>query len=228
MRGIRLTSEERRRLIVAAAVPLFARKGFAGTTTKEIAEAAGVSEGLVYKHFPSKSALYAEIIGAGCQADPRLEHLMSMTPSTATLIDMVHYMLRYAMLEATAGSDLETRQRLMLNSLLEDGEYARLAFDWLATDILPRVEECLSAAEAAGDLIVLPTRFGVRFWLGHHLAIMLASVRLSKRGIVPYLTDTETLIADAAHFILRGLGIKDEVVAAHRVAEFPATAEAAQ
>jgi AcrR family transcriptional regulator len=224
----RRTSEERRRLIVAAAVPLFARKGFAGTTTKEIAEAAGVSEGLVFKHFPSKSALYAEIIGEGCQGDPRLELLLSLKPTTAALIDMVHYMLRYSMLDATPGSELETRQRLMLNSLLEDGEYARLALDWLDGNIRPRVEACLQAAAAAGHLIAQPGRFATGFWLSHHVAMMLAYVRLPKRDIVPYPTDIETLIADAARFILRGLGIKDEIIASHRVAAFPDTVQAAQ
>src|SRR6516164_3733843 len=38
----RLDSDERGKAIVAAAVPLFARKGLAGTTTKELAEAAGI------------------------------------------------------------------------------------------------------------------------------------------------------------------------------------------
>ncbi|HEX3499191.1 MAG TPA: helix-turn-helix domain-containing protein, partial [Stellaceae bacterium] len=46
MATIRLDNQGRRRGIVDAAVPLFARKGFAGTTTKEIAEAAPVSEAL--------------------------------------------------------------------------------------------------------------------------------------------------------------------------------------
>ena len=43
-------------------MPLFARHGFAGTTTKQIARAAGVSEALVFQHFPSKAALYEEIL----------------------------------------------------------------------------------------------------------------------------------------------------------------------
>ena len=54
----RLDSDERRKAIVAAAVPLFARKGFAGTTTKELAEVAGISEALLFRHFPSKKHLY--------------------------------------------------------------------------------------------------------------------------------------------------------------------------
>src|SRR5437762_199985 len=39
MATIRLDSDERRKAIVAAAVPLFARRGFAGTTTRELFEA---------------------------------------------------------------------------------------------------------------------------------------------------------------------------------------------
>ncbi|PYM09743.1 MAG: hypothetical protein DME18_17505 [Verrucomicrobia bacterium] len=52
----RLSAEERREAIVKAALPLFARKGFANTTTRELADAAGVSEALIYKHFPSKES----------------------------------------------------------------------------------------------------------------------------------------------------------------------------
>jgi len=58
----RLDSDERRKAIVTAAVPLFARKGFAGTITKELAEAAGISEALLFRHFPSKKHLYDEIL----------------------------------------------------------------------------------------------------------------------------------------------------------------------
>ena len=71
----RLHAEERRVAIVEAAKPLFAQHGFAGTTTKQIARAAGVSEALVFQHFPSKAALYREILLQGCDGDPGLERL---------------------------------------------------------------------------------------------------------------------------------------------------------
>jgi AcrR family transcriptional regulator len=224
----RLDNEERHRSIVEAAVPLFARKGFAGTTTKEIAEAARVSEALVFKHFPSKAALYEEIVRQGCQGDPRLEHFLTLAPSTAALIDMVYFMLWYSMAGEADNREIETRQRLMVNSFLEDGEYARLVLEWIAMRILPKVEECLAVARAAGDLVELPIGFENRFWFGHHVAAMMAFVRLPGRSVVPYRDTTEKLIVEAAWFILRGLGIKDEVIAAHRVAEFPGIAAAAQ
>jgi len=58
----RLSAEDRRQQIVQAAIALFARKGFEGTTTKEIALATGVSEALIFRHFPTKQDLYSAII----------------------------------------------------------------------------------------------------------------------------------------------------------------------
>jgi AcrR family transcriptional regulator len=215
MATIRLDNQGRRHGIVEAAMPLFARKGFAGTTTKEIAEAARVSEALVFKHFPSKAALYEEILQLGCQGDPALDCLGALTPSTASLIDIVHFMLRHFVLDIGTAGDMETRQRLMLNSFREDGEYARLVFDWVLERIYPKIEECLLAAQVAGDLADGPIALENRFWFGQHVAAMMAYVRLPGRSTVPYRGELHDLIAQAAWFILRGFGLKDTVIAAH-------------
>ena len=53
---------ERRSQILAVAVSLFSQRGFRGTTTKEIAHAAGVSEAMVFRHFATKEELYAAIL----------------------------------------------------------------------------------------------------------------------------------------------------------------------
>jgi len=53
----RRTPEERREEIIRAAITLFARQGFERTTTKEIAAAAGISEGTIYKYFTSKQEI---------------------------------------------------------------------------------------------------------------------------------------------------------------------------
>jgi len=47
-----------RRRLLRAAVELLVERGYAGTTTPGIARRAGVSQGAVFKHFPSKLALY--------------------------------------------------------------------------------------------------------------------------------------------------------------------------
>jgi AcrR family transcriptional regulator len=58
----RLTRDERHEIILAAARTVFARHGFHGAGTAEIARVAGCSEPMLYKHFPSKQALFAAVL----------------------------------------------------------------------------------------------------------------------------------------------------------------------
>lgn len=58
----RMSSEERRKQLISVAISLFSKNGFSGTTTKEIARAAGVNEALVFRHFPTKEDLYSAIL----------------------------------------------------------------------------------------------------------------------------------------------------------------------
>ncbi|ORX03754.1 hypothetical protein AWC29_16950 [Mycobacterium triplex] len=54
----RLTAAERRREIIAAAQSVFATSGLAGSRTSTIADAAGVAESMLYRHFASKQELF--------------------------------------------------------------------------------------------------------------------------------------------------------------------------
>lgn len=67
------SADERKAQIVAAATCLFARGGFAGTTSAALAKACGVSEALIYKLFTSKKGLYEAIIAHKLTTFPPLE-----------------------------------------------------------------------------------------------------------------------------------------------------------
>lgn len=56
----RLTAAERRQRIIESAARIFARFGCDGARTRQIAEACGVNEAIIYRHFPSKEALFIE------------------------------------------------------------------------------------------------------------------------------------------------------------------------
>lgn len=58
----RTSGQDRQASLISAATSLSAANGFTGTTTKQIAKAAGVSEALLFKHFPTKHALYTAIL----------------------------------------------------------------------------------------------------------------------------------------------------------------------
>lgn len=61
-RPARMPGEDRRRQLLQVAIESFARNGFSGTKTKDIAAAAGVSEAILFRHFASKEDLYHAIL----------------------------------------------------------------------------------------------------------------------------------------------------------------------
>jgi AcrR family transcriptional regulator len=68
-RAAALPTEERRSTIVAATLPLFLEQG-AGITTREIAQAAGIAEGTIFRVFPDKTALLDAVIEAALDPTP--------------------------------------------------------------------------------------------------------------------------------------------------------------
>src|SRR3954469_8025101 len=129
MSNLRMTSDLRRQLILGAAKRCFARNGFAGTTTKSVAAAAAISEGLLFKHFPSKAALYAEILAEECEADPDLAHLLGQGPSTARVVELTRGLVGHLMQISNGPDEQEAqRLRLMATGHLDDGEFARLLY----------------------------------------------------------------------------------------------------
>ena len=59
-----LQATARRQQILEAAVRLFAQKGVARTTTRQIAQEVGVAEGLIFRYFPTKLDLVRAVTGS--------------------------------------------------------------------------------------------------------------------------------------------------------------------
>jgi len=55
-------SERSRRLVLDAALKLISKQGYRGTSVREIADAAGVSIGNLYHHFPDKEAIFRTLL----------------------------------------------------------------------------------------------------------------------------------------------------------------------
>jgi AcrR family transcriptional regulator len=56
------TAEERRETVLRTAIGAFAARGYFGTTTTEVAKAAGISQAYVYRLFPSKESLFVAVV----------------------------------------------------------------------------------------------------------------------------------------------------------------------
>jgi AcrR family transcriptional regulator len=224
-----MTSDLRRQLILSAARRCFARNGFAGTTTKSVAAAASISEGLLFKHFPSKSALYAEILAEECEADPDLAHLLGQEPSTTTLFELVRGMVRHFM-QISEGPDQQEAQRLrlMVTSHLDDGEFARLLYVKIGNLIGPVFTASLERAVVAGDASRIGNEPLNLFWFAHHTVLMAALVKLPAVPCLAYghVADLEQQLCE---FILRGIGLNEAAIASHlapgRAQGQPASAE---
>ena len=212
---IRLSSRERRRAIVAAVQSSFAEKGFDGTTTRELARAAGVSEALLYKHFPSKESLYAAMLEA-CADGPmatEFTRVLTLPPSTSTLIVLVHLLTSHFVL----GEDLRktTMHRLALRSLLEDADFVRLGAKQFGASWIRKVQACMRAAVEAGDLKATHARRDPRPWFVHHLAFSLMLHLQPKVPAIDYGISRPVLVVQAVRFLLRGIGLEEAAIRRH-------------
>ncbi|MDD1533680.1 MULTISPECIES: TetR/AcrR family transcriptional regulator [unclassified Bradyrhizobium] len=211
MSSLRMTSDLRRQLILGAAKRCFARHGYNGTTTKSVAAAAAISEALLFKHFPSKAALYAEILSDECEADPALVELLEREPSTATLVELIRGMVQHFL-----GPDQEEAQRLrlMATSHLDDGEFARLLYAKIETLIGSVFVASLERAVAGGDARPGSGEPLNLFWFAHHTVMTAALTRLSTTPCLAY-GKAEDLERQLCEFLLRGIGLNDAAIASH-------------
>lgn len=211
----KMPSEERRAAIIKAVRRVFAEKGFDGTKTRELAEAAGVSEALLFKHFPNKEALYSAMQVSCCseQGSAAMERLKALEPSASTLVLLTHFVVSKMLGKPAVSDDDQVLQtRLMLRSLTEDGEFARLYLKGGPSQGNRWIEECIKAAVAAGEAVDGPVRPSVGGWFASHLAAMIRIHLLPSEPVVEYGVSREKLVEQAVWFILRGMGLKEETI----------------
>jgi AcrR family transcriptional regulator len=210
----RLSAEARKEAIVEAVQDVFAEKGFDGTTTRDLAKAAGVSEALLYKHFPSKESLYAAMLD-GCAKGPTFaeaSRILELDASTSTLVVMVHFMISHYVLGRPGDRHRAALNSLLVRSLLGDGEFVRLMHKKLAAAWLKKFEACLQAAAKAGEMREVPIRHDLCVWLVQHVAFSLMLHLQPKVPVVNYKVSREELVSQATWFGLLGIGIKEEAV----------------
>jgi TetR/AcrR family transcriptional regulator len=118
-----MAAEDRREQIIEVAVRLFSQRGFRGTTTKEIAVAAGVNEAIIFRHFSTKSELYAAIIDRKANSAAMKALRSALAEAIGQSDDRrVFETLAFHMLEFHERDD--TAMRLLLYSALEGHELA--------------------------------------------------------------------------------------------------------
>src|SRR6266850_3929345 len=121
----RFSSADRREQILEVATGLFAQQGFQGTTTKVIAEKSGVTEALIFRHFPSKEELYWAVIERKIDGAAPLERLLDNLEAGGDDLGVLSR-VAFEVLERRAKD--QTLSRLLLYSALEKHELSERFF----------------------------------------------------------------------------------------------------
>jgi AcrR family transcriptional regulator len=84
----RMPAAKRRQALIDTAIRVFSEGSYRGTTTAEIARAAGISEPILYRHFASKRDLYlAALDHVWGKARASWEHALETTPNVAAAFE---------------------------------------------------------------------------------------------------------------------------------------------
>lgn len=143
--------QDRRDSILAAAREAFARGGFEGTSIADIARAAGVSDGLVYRYFANKRDLLNAVLTAFYERTMvDLEAIASCdAPFEQRLHDIIHRHFEAFVVDTDAC-------RLFISEVRTAADYQGSAVQQLNrryTSILVRIiESGIAAGEVRGDI----------------------------------------------------------------------------
>jgi len=208
----RIPGKERKAAILNAAIPLFAKQGFKGTTIKEISKAANVSEALLYKHFKNKHDLYIELRKfAYSNVDSiATSIIIELTPSTSNLVTIIYALVYIIVGTIKKQKENDLINRLITFSLLENGEFAKIFYENKMGKWIPHIAKHIEAAKNSGDLNDDDTIPPNKIQFVHNLAVGYIHIQYSK--IVNYRVTQNELIAQITLFSLRGIGLKENAI----------------
>jgi TetR/AcrR family transcriptional regulator len=144
----RLSLAQRRRQLIEAARRVFAERGFRGATTRRIATAAGVTEALIFQHFPDKDSLYAAILDEGTSEAHREAWLDQIEACHGSCDDETVIRMLYEGIIALHQRDPDL-MRLMVFSALEEHPLSRHMHS-RSTRLYRFLETFITAGQRAG------------------------------------------------------------------------------
>ena len=165
-----MTGKNRRLQILRVAMRLFSQRGFRGTTTKEIALAAGVSEAMVFRHFATKEELYSAILDhKACSGDA-----VDLHEVVAEALEQKNDRAVFEKLALNALQHHECDpefQRLLLHSALEQHELAHMFWEKFVKRVYRTLRNYIRERQRDGAMRNVEPLVVVRAFVGmiiHH------------------------------------------------------------
>lgn len=203
----RMTGDERREQILATAVSLFSQRGFKGTTTKEIAKAAGVSEAMVFRHFENKEALYGAILDTkDCQDGVRRFPWDQNSKLKKAIEDKDDFAFFYNIaLDAMNKHQSDVAfMRLLFYSALEEHELAQQFFKDFIEQVYSFIGGYISTRQKDGVFRRMNPRVAVRALLGMLIHHSLNNILWDKERTILDISN-ETAAKNFAEILLNGI-----------------------
>ena len=204
----RMTGDRRREQILQTAVDLFSKRGFKGTTTKEIAKASGVSEAMVFRHFASKDELYGAILhNKGCQ-----DGVQRMPwEENEVLAEAIRQKDDFAVFYNLAKNALDKHHedvgfmRLLFYSALEEHDLAERFFGEFVARIYGFIGGYIEERQRDGVFRKLEPKIAVRAFMGMMIHHSLNNILWDKQRNLLDITNEEAA-KNFAEILLRGIG----------------------
>lgn len=198
-----MAGDERRKQILEVAMRLFSKNGFAGTTTKKIAEAAGVSEAMVFKHFANKDELYSDILDHKA-CNHGLENPFEEIAEELKAKD--DFGVFYGMALNALKNHKEDRDfiRLLLYSALEEHKLSRMFFESFVEGIYEFLSSYIRQRQKDGAFREIQPKIVVRSFVGMFIHHSLSNTIFDKEQKILKISDEEAA-KEFATILLKGI-----------------------
>ena len=160
---MRVSAKIRREQLVEVAMKLFSQQGFDGTTTREIAEAAGVNEAIIFRHFRTKEELYWEVVSSRIKAAGRQRKIREYLDSNLGQEELLTAIAESLLNRTREDADFT---RLLLFSALRNCELSDRFFHTYMAETYEMLAEYLRKGISAGRFRKVNPLIAARGFLG--------------------------------------------------------------
>ncbi|MFS0779698.1 TetR/AcrR family transcriptional regulator [Neobacillus sp. 3P2-tot-E-2] len=200
----KLTDKQKK--IIVAAIETFSEKGYAASSTSEIAKKAGVAEGTIFRHYKTKKELLVSIVAP----------LMTKFIAPLVVKDFNKVLDReFETVEEFLRATIENRRdllirmlpvvKIMFQEIPFQPELREQFFDLVAKNIFNSVEKVIIGYQEKGLLVDMPPESIARLTITNILGFL-----FSRYVLLPHLDwDDELEIEQTIQFIMHGIGKRD-------------------
>lgn len=135
--------------IVAAALEIFAERGFAATRLDDIAARAGVSKGAIYLYFATKEDIFRAVVEQA--VIPNLAGLQAMAGQAESFADLARFFARHVVARLAA-SPVGGVVKMVIAEARNFPELARIWHDRLVVPALGAMTQAIAAGQARGEI----------------------------------------------------------------------------